>query len=66
MYTTSSTCPNTASSYNTTSATSFNQTTEANNGKYICLYAEDANGNSTTLRSANTIHIDATPPVCTW
>jgi hypothetical protein len=47
---------------------SFNleSTIEANNGKYICLYAEDANGNSTTLRSTSTIHVDTTAPVCTW
>lgn len=62
MYTTSSTCSTTASDYTTTTATNFNQTTEANNGKYICLYAEDAYGNVATKRSANTIHIDVTAP----
>jgi len=65
-YTTSSTCPVTASSYTATSATSFNQTTTTNNWKYICLYAEDSLWNVSTLRSANTIHIDTTAPVCTW
>ena len=42
-----------------------NQTTEANNGKYICLYGEDAAGNRTGKRSANPINIDTTSPVFT-
>jgi hypothetical protein len=50
----------------TTTATSFDQTTEENNGKYICLYAEDQLGNSTTLRSEKTIHIDTTAPAITF
>jgi hypothetical protein len=65
IYTTNSTCPSASWSYTTTTSTSFDQTTETNNGKYICLYAEDANGNSTTLRSASTIHVDNTPPTAT-
>ena len=62
MYTTESTCPTTAGSYTDTTSTSFNQTTEINNSKYICLYAEDALWNASTKRSDNAIHIDITPP----
>lgn len=38
------------------------QANEDNNGKYICLYGEDAIGNYTTLASANDINVDATIP----
>jgi hypothetical protein len=56
------TCSNNSSSYTKSDADSMNQTTQTNNGKYICLYAEDALGNKTTLASANLINIDVTPP----
>jgi hypothetical protein len=42
MYSDSSSCSTDKSKYTDTTATSFNQTTQANNGKYICLYAEDS------------------------
>jgi len=43
-----------------------NQTNATNNGKYICLYGEDAYGNITTQISAHTINIDTTSPTGTW
>jgi hypothetical protein len=42
MYSNTSSCSNTESDYNKTDSDSMNQTTQANNGKYICLYAKDA------------------------
>jgi len=62
MYTTTNTCPATASSYIDTTSTNFDQTAEINNGKYICLYAEDALWNPSTKISGNAIHIDKAPP----
>ena len=41
------------------------QSDESHNGKYICLYAEDAAGNYATAVSANPINIDITPPTIT-
>ncbi|MGL5830975.1 MAG: S-layer homology domain-containing protein [Candidatus Altimarinota bacterium] len=39
------------------------QTTEANNGLYVCVYAEDSLANSSYQGSANDFNIDATDPV---
>jgi len=50
-------CSNTASDYSKTESDSMNQSTEANNNKYICLYGEDAAGNKSTLVSADDINI---------
>lgn len=58
-------CSTTASDYTMTNADSMNQTTEANNAKYICLYTEDAVGNKYTLASAHAINIDNVAPVIT-
>ena len=55
-------CPTTSGSYSKTDGDSMDQDTQANNGKWICLYAEDAYGNKSTQASANDINIDATPP----
>ena len=62
MYTTNSTCSVNENDYTDTTNTSFNQTTEDNNGKYICLFAKDSLWNPSTKRSASTIHIDKTAP----
>ena len=64
MYSNTSTCSNTESDYNKTDSDSMNQTTQANNGKYICLYAEDSAGNVSKLASVNPINIDITDPIC--
>jgi hypothetical protein len=56
------TCSNTAGSYSKTDTDSLDQADETNNGKYICLYGEDANGNKDTLVSSNDINIDITAP----
>lgn len=58
-------CPTNAGDYSYNSWVSMNQTTEANNGKYICLYAEDGIWNKVTLPSANAIYIDITGPTTT-
>ena len=55
-------CSVNAGDYTKTDANSMDQSTEANNGKYICMYGEDAVGNKSTLASANDINIDITPP----
>ena len=59
-------CPASASSYSKTDSDSITQTTETNNGKYICLYGEDVAGNKTTLASAHPINIDITPPTLSF
>ena len=64
MYSNTSTCSNTESDYNKTDSDSMNQTTQANNGKYICLYAKDSAWNVSKLASANPINIDITDPTC--
>ena len=56
-------CPTTSSNYTTATSADLSQTTQTNNWKYICLYAEDTLGNSTILKSENTIHVDVTAPV---
>jgi hypothetical protein len=38
------------------------QYSEANTGKYICLFGMDSVGNSATLASANSIRVDNTVP----
>src|SRR5690606_36914940 len=59
-----------AGSYGALNGTSFNsgdsifaQTTEANNGLYVCVYAEDTLGNPNYQGSANDFNIDDTDPV---
>jgi hypothetical protein len=42
-----------------------NQTTEAHNGEYICMYSADALGNKSSLASAYPINIDITGPAFT-
>jgi hypothetical protein len=42
MYTTSTTCSDNESDYTDATYIFFNQSTEANNGKYICLLAKDS------------------------
>ena len=64
MYSTSSTCSDTEWDYNKTYSDSMNQTTQANNGKYICLYAKDEAWNVSKLASEYPINIDTTPPTC--
>lgn len=61
-YNDNTTCSTTAGDY-TDGTTIPDQTDETNNGKYICLYGEDALGNKSTLASANDINIDSTDPV---
>jgi len=61
-YNATNSCPADSGSYTKTDTDSMDQTTEDNNTKYICLYGEDAVGNSTTLASAYPINIDITPP----
>ena len=61
-YSTTNTCSLVSTDYTKTDSDSMNQTTEENNTKYICLYAEDAVGNSTTLASDYAINIDVTQP----
>jgi len=56
-YNSSTTCSTTASDYTKTDTDALEQTTQNNNTKYICLYAEDALGNKTTLASTNPINI---------
>jgi len=55
-------CSTNAGDYHKIFSDSMNQTTQANNGSYICLYGEDAPGNKTTLASANDINVDITIP----
>lgn len=62
MYDDDGVCSAVPGDYDKTDLDSMNQNDEANNGKYICLYAEDALGNPSTLASANPINIDITPP----
>jgi hypothetical protein len=59
-----------AGSYGALTGTPFNsgdniiiQTTEANNGLYVCVYAEDSLGNPSYQGSANDFNIDDTNPV---
>lgn len=67
-YFATSSCPTSAWSYSNSTSTITTQTTETNNTKYICLYAEDNLWNYATLASSNDINIDITAPtkpVCT-
>jgi hypothetical protein len=48
MYSNTSACPDNLAPYDKTDSDSMDQTTEANNGKYICLFASDAAGNIST------------------
>jgi len=48
----------TSGTYTKTDSDSMNQNTEINNGKYICLYGEDADGNKNTWASSNPINVD--------
>ena len=51
------TCSTNSGDYSKTDANSMNQTSLTNDGKWICLYAEDALGNKPTLASAHAINI---------
>lgn len=62
MYDTDGSCSTTSGDYTYGSGDNMDQNTEINNGKYICLYGEDAAGNITTTGSTNDINIDATGP----
>ena len=73
MYDVDGTCSTNSGDYTYTDATSMNQTTEINNGNYICLYAEDSVWNDLQLASANDINVDITVPsisftetLCSW
>jgi hypothetical protein len=55
-------CPASSGSYTYLSGTSMSQSTQTNNGQYICLFGMDSVGNSATLASANSIRIDNTAP----
>jgi|GEM_PF-488332 len=55
-------CSVTSGDYSKTDSDSMDQSVQTNNGKYICLYGEDAVGNSATQVSANDINIDITAP----
>ncbi|MDD3486967.1 MAG: chitobiase/beta-hexosaminidase C-terminal domain-containing protein [Candidatus Moranbacteria bacterium] len=57
-YDTDGTCSTSSGDYTKTDSDSMNQTDETNNGKYICLYGDDAAGNYDTLASANDINVD--------
>ena len=59
-YTSKATCSTDISDYSKSNTDSMNQIDEAHNGKYICLYGKDAEGNENTLISANFINIDLT------
>ncbi len=61
-YDTDGVCSTTAGDYTNSSTSITTQTTETNNTKYVCLYAEDSLGNKSTLASANDINIDTTGP----
>jgi len=63
MYDTDGICSTNSGDYTYSTGVSMLQTTEANNGKWICLWGQDDIGNSTTLASANDINIDATAPM---
>ena len=65
-YNASSTCPTASTSYSYGTTDIPTQTTQANNGKWICLYAEDAYGNKRTLASGHSINIDITPPTISF
>jgi len=62
-YSATSTCSTNASDYLNVTSLITTQATTANNGKYICLYAEDSLGNKSTLASAYAINIGSTPVV---
>ncbi|MDO8529258.1 MAG: Ig-like domain-containing protein [bacterium] len=64
-YNSNTTCSANAEDYDKTNANSMDQSDQTNNTKYICMYAEDALGNKTTLASANPINIDVTAPIIT-
>jgi uncharacterized repeat protein (TIGR03803 family) len=61
-YNSTNSCPTASSSYTKTYTDSLDQSTQDNNTKYICLYAEDAVGNYTTIASAYAINIDVSSP----
>lgn len=63
-YNATSTCPATVGSY-PNSTTTWTETTQTNNGKYVCIFVADVAGNTATLASANPINIDATVPTVT-
>lgn len=56
-YNSNTTCSTVAGSYTKTGSDLITQTTEDNNGKYICLYGEDSVGNISTLASAYPVNI---------
>jgi autotransporter-associated beta strand protein len=64
-YETLAVCPSTEISYTKNDSDSMDQSTQDNNGKYICLYGADAAGNYATQVSAQAINIDITAPTVT-
>jgi len=60
-YNTTTTCSGNGADY-TGVTTTRTETTQTNNGKYVCIYVEDTAGNTGTLASAYPINIDITPP----
>ena len=66
MYTGGTSCSTNVNDYPNLSGVSMSQSTETNNGKYICLFGQDAAGNITTLLSLNDINIDITAPTFTF
>lgn len=57
------TCSTVSGDYSFTDSNAMDQTTETNNGQYICLYTEDSNSNKSTLASSEVINVDITAPV---
>ena len=64
-YNSNTSCSSNPADY-TDGATIPTQVDETNNGKYICLYGENDNGNVATLASSNSINIDATGPTLSF
>jgi len=56
------TCSTSSGDYSKTDSDSMDQSTQTNNTKYICMYAEDSVANYSTQASANDINIDASTP----
>lgn len=56
-------CSSTAGDYSKTDADDMNQSSTANNGKWICLYGEDAAENKATLASSYPINVTQNNPL---
>lgn len=61
MYNTTASCPTSEGSY-PNSSTSWTETTQTYNGKYVCIYVKDGAGRYATLASTYPINIDITAP----